>query len=108
MTRLCANIKVPREFWKVVVMIDAGQRRLHATGYILGQGELIRDITEGFLFEDFRTYQVRIADIQRRTRLNFGSLVQADPLARRARDEESAGGSLVSLALDAAEEAYLG
>jgi len=102
------DIKVPREFWKVVVMIDAERRGLHATGYVLGQGELIRDITEGFLFEDFRAYQVRIVDIQRATRLDFGALVNADPLARRAHDEESVGGSLLSVPLETAEEAYLG
>jgi endonuclease G len=103
-----SDVRVPREFWKVVVMIGADKRSLHATGYVLGQGELIRDITEGFLFEDFRTYQVRIVDIQRATRLDFGVLANADPLTWRARDEESAGGSLLSLALDTAADAYLG
>jgi len=75
------NVAVPREFWKVVVMVDADKRRPQAPGNVLAQGELIRDITEGFLFKDFRTYQVRIEDIQRATRLDFGALVRVDPLA---------------------------
>jgi endonuclease G len=103
-----SDMRIPREFWKIIVMVDADKRALHATGYVIGQGELIRDITEGFLFEDFRTYQVRIVDIQRATRLDFGLLMNADPLARRARDEEGTGGLLLSLALDTAADAYLG
>ena len=100
--------KVPQEFWKVVVMVDAARNKLHATGYILGQGDLIRDITEGFVFGEFGTYQVRIADIQRATKLDFGALIAADPFDRRARMEETAGGLLSSLPLSAAEDAYLG
>ncbi|MBP0633070.1 DNA/RNA non-specific endonuclease [Cupriavidus sp. AcVe19-1a] len=102
------EVQVPREFWKVVVMIDADRERLHATGYVLGQGELIRDITEGFVFGEFSTYQVRIADIAHATGLDFGRLVNADPLARRSRREEGAGGHLVSIPIDSPEQAYLG
>ena len=89
-------------------MVDADRKKLHATGYVLGQGELIRDITEGFLFGQFGTYQVRISDIALATRLNFGRLAAVDPLADLARREEAADGRLTSIPLGAAEEAYLG
>jgi DNA/RNA endonuclease G (NUC1) len=44
-----SDLQIPQEFWKAIVMVDADRRKLHATGYVLGQGELIRDITEGFV-----------------------------------------------------------
>ena len=102
------DVKMPQEFWKVVVMVDVDRNKLHATGYVLGQGELIRDITEGFVFGEFGTYQVRIADIQRATGLDFGALTSADPFERRSRQEEAAGGLLMSLPLSVVEDAYMG
>ncbi len=37
---------VPREFWKLVVTLDAHDQGLHATAYLLSQGELIRRLLE--------------------------------------------------------------
>lgn len=102
------DVQVPQEFWKVVVMVDADKRRLHATGYVLGQGKLIKNITEGFVFGQFATYQVRVSDIAVATGLDFGRLVDADPLARRSREEETNAGRLISIPIESPEEVYLG
>jgi len=102
------DLQLPREFWKVIVMVDADRQKLHATGYVLGQGELIADLTEGFAFGDFGTYQVRVADIAGATGLDFSRLSGADPLAQHA--TEGAGGdrAIVALPLGSTEDAYLG
>lgn len=88
---------LPLEFWKVVVMRaeageDAGALRLHATAYVLSQGAFIADYLarrrapealEGFAFGAWRTFQVRVADLEAVTGYDFGPLRDADPLARR-------------------------
>src|SRR5262249_23712818 len=60
------NVRVPLEFWKVVVMIDRDERKLHATAYLLSQGQLIRKLlekrdrteaVEGFVLGAYRTFQ---------------------------------------------------
>jgi endonuclease G len=101
------DLQVPREFWKVIVMVDADHQRLHATGYVLGQGELVAALTEGFVFGEFGTYQVRLTDIANATGLDFSGLAKADPLARRVA-EEAVDRAVVALPLGFPEEAYLG
>lgn len=85
---------LPLNFWKVVSMLaedSAGARRLHATAYVLSQGQLIqqmlagRDLTEaaeGFAFGAWKTFQVRVRDLAEMTRYDFGPLAAADPLDR--------------------------
>ena len=75
------GVKVPEEFWKVVVALD-GDQKLRATGYVLSQGRFIEDITEAFVYGEYRTYQVEVASIAAATGLDFGALVDADPLKR--------------------------
>jgi endonuclease G len=85
------NIRVPLEFWKVVVMVDAAQNKLHATAYLLSQGQLIRKLledrerteaVEGFVLGPYRTFQISIADLEGGTDYDFGRLKAADALAR--------------------------
>lgn len=87
--------QIPLEFWKVVVMPTDGGK-LHATAYLLSQGDLIRELLEkrgrdeayeGFLLGAYRTFQVAIAHIAGVTGLDFGMLTAADPLARKASAE---------------------
>jgi endonuclease G len=88
------NVLIPREFWKVVVMPKAGGG-LHATAYILSQGDLIRKLleerdargrngneapTEGFVLGAYRTFQVAIRHLEEVTGLSWPSLRGADPL----------------------------
>jgi endonuclease G len=91
---------LPMHFWKVVAMLAEAEDeviRLHATAYLLSQGQLIQvmlaargetEALEGFAFGAFKTFQVRIADLAEMTGYDFGPLVQADPLARA---EETVG-----------------
>ncbi len=69
---------LPQRFWKIVVVVHGRTGKLHATGYMLSQTDLLTDIE--FVFGQFRTYQVPIAEIEAQTRLNFGKLRNADPL----------------------------
>jgi endonuclease G len=87
------GMRVPLEFWKVVVMPSTDHDRLHATAYMLSQGQLIRKLledrgrseaTEGFVFGAYRTFQITIADLERGTGYDFGQLRACDPLAIRS------------------------
>ncbi len=71
---------LPRQFWKVVVIVKADDRKLSATGYILSQQDLLSDLE--FAFGQFRTYQVPVAQIEGLTGLDFGNLRTFDPLAK--------------------------
>jgi len=73
--------QIPMDYWKVVVMVkENGQ--LSATGYMLTQKNLADDFeVPGFVFGEFRTYQVPLVRIERMTALSFGNLSDFDPLA---------------------------
>jgi endonuclease G len=77
------GVNLPRQFWKVVVMVK-GSGDLSATAYLLSQEGLIAGLEvmpEEFSYGAYRTYQVAVSRIEELTRLSFGSLVEADPLA---------------------------
>ncbi|WP_135503148.1 DNA/RNA non-specific endonuclease [Roseovarius aestuariivivens] len=90
---------LPAHFWKVLTMLAEGPDeviRLHATAYMLSQGELIQQMllqggnvesTEGFEFGEFKTFQIRISDLETMTGYDFGSLRDFDPLERLAQSE---------------------
>ncbi|GAB4418644.1 MAG: DNA/RNA non-specific endonuclease [Bacteroidia bacterium] len=73
------SYRIPAEFWKVAVMRKASGE-LSATAYLQSQKNLIDNLE--FAFGPYRTYQVRITQIESLTQLNFGNLRDADPLAR--------------------------
>ena len=93
---------LPLSFWKVVTMLAEQEMetiRLHATAYLLSQGHLIqkllaeRDVTEaaeGFSFGEYKTFQVRIRDLEAMTGYSFGALKDADPM-ERAEVQEARG-----------------
>ena len=75
--------RVPRRFWKVAAWAD-GERMLAAAGFVLDQTELL-ELDEGVLavppLGAYRTYQVRIGDIETLTGVDFGPFVKADVFA---------------------------
>ncbi|MES2570738.1 MAG: DNA/RNA non-specific endonuclease [Verrucomicrobiota bacterium] len=73
------GVKLPREFWKVAVVVNPLSGELSATGYMLSQKDLIGNLE--FVYGQFRTYQVPISQIEEETGLSF-NLSSADPLAR--------------------------
>lgn len=79
--RLYRDVLLPQSYWKVVVMIHDQRDELTATAYVVSQRSLLSDLE--FAFGQFRTYQLPIADIERRTGLDFGDLKQYDPLGRQ-------------------------
>jgi endonuclease G len=80
-------VRLPRSFWKIAVLVDTDKEELSATGYILCQGELIKNITEAFVYGDFRTYQVPLSLIERETRLDLKKLIPFDPFESYRRRE---------------------
>lgn len=111
------NVRVPLEFWKVVAMIDNSKDKLHATAYLLSQGQLIRKLledrdrseaVEGFVLGPYRTFQIAIADLERATGYNFGALKKADPLARSKGGQEAAAANVpIVVPIDSASDLAL-
>lgn len=71
------GIHLPKEYWKVAVMVNENTGSLSATGYLLSQAGLIDGIE--FVFGAYKTYQVAISLIESKTGLKFG-LELYDPL----------------------------
>jgi endonuclease G len=111
------GVVAPREFWKLVVMEDAKQGKLHATAYVLSQGDLIHDLlekrhkneaTEGFVTGPYQTYQVSIKDLQDGTDYDFSAYVPFDGLAKATGGQEAIdSGEPLYLPLDSVEEIVL-
>ena len=75
------DVQIPEEFWKIAVMVYADTNKLSATGYILSHGPMIRRLAEAaFVFGQYKTYQVPIAQIEAETGLDFDRLREFDPL----------------------------
>lgn len=77
------DVQLPRQFWKVVTMVKT-DGQLSATAYLLSQAQLIEGLRtrEPFSYGQYRTYQVPIRKVEELTKLSFGTLAAADPLAR--------------------------
>jgi endonuclease G len=73
------GIQLPREFWKVVLMVKEDETLL-ATAYLLSQANLIQNLEEFFTFGAYKTFQVPISDIESLTGLKFGKLKNFDPI----------------------------
>ena len=94
------GINLPLQYWKVVVMDalrDDGSLRLHATAYLLSQGQAIQkylqdrresEAVEGFAFGEYKTFQVSVAFLEDLSGFDFGPLRDADPLAALADELE--------------------
>jgi endonuclease G len=72
------NILIPKEYWKVVVLMNEFTGRLSATGYLLSQAQFVENLE--FVFGAYETYQVPIKTLEKKTGLIFGDLITYDPL----------------------------
>jgi endonuclease G len=90
------GVIAPREFFKLVVMESADRGMLHATAYVLSQGQMIRDLLEergrtegleGFVLGEYRTFQVSIADLAAGTGYDLSRYVPFDPLGAAIPEE---------------------
>ncbi|MDU8929922.1 DNA/RNA non-specific endonuclease [Alisedimentitalea sp. MJ-SS2] len=87
------DVPIPKSFWKIAVMINDGTGKLSATGYLLTQGEMIRDITEAaFVLGKYKTYQVSIRRLEELSGFNWGDLRSFDPLGEST--ESAFGGDV--------------
>lgn len=85
------KIKYPLQFWKIVAAVNASNK-LFATAYMASQEEVVAqfgiEVTE-VPFGAYKTYQTKIAEIERLTGLNFvcgpkdEPLKEFDPLEQR-------------------------
>jgi endonuclease G, mitochondrial len=99
------GIKIPDQFFKIIVMIkDNGKPS--ATGYMVQQNDLIEDIvTRSFVYEQFKTYQVAISEIEAVTNIAFG-LNSYDPL-QKPKKQSLMGGVVVPQAVDSFDDIVL-
>lgn len=70
---------LPADFWKIVAFVDR-QGRLRATAYIRTQKNYIESLE--FFDDEFKTWQVPVAQVEALTGLSFGLPPDADPMAR--------------------------
>ena len=78
------GVQIPRSFWKVIAFMHDETRKLCATGYTMSQEDFLRSVSrdvspDEFVFGRHKTFQTRIADIERRAGLSFGRLAALDP-----------------------------
>lgn len=72
-------VRLPKEFYKVAVLVHEDTGDLISAGYILSQGEMIRDVTESaFVFGEHQTFQVEIERISQATGLDFSDIAAHD------------------------------
>ena len=93
------DARVPMEFWKLVATLDAEGKALHATAYLLSQGQLIRGLLEqrsrteameGVVLGPYRTFQIAISDLGAALGYDFSAYEGADPMKRREEGREAA------------------
>lgn len=82
----------------MVATLGADDKTLHATAYLLSQGQLIlkllekrsrHEALEGVVLGAYRTFQVAIADLAEATGCDFSAYVGADPLTKTEAGEEA-------------------
>lgn len=73
------DFQVPVEFWKVVMFRDGGTGDLGLRGFVLTQRDLVKKVLDAqtLELEEFRWFQVPIAEIGKRTGLRFPAPLQA-------------------------------
>ena len=80
------EVRIPSAYWKVVVARRLDTGALSATAYILSQEALIDGLEEAFSYGAWKTFQVSVADLERRSGLQFRGLGAHDPLAQGAEE----------------------
>ena len=87
---LYRGVKIPKEFWKVVVFAgDDGEPR--AAAFVLTQADLIEDLQEEFEVGEYKAVQVRVRDLESKTKLDFGSFRKWDALEQDGAEESFTG-----------------
>ena len=75
------RVKIPREFWKVIVFVE--DHKLKAKAFLLTQN---LDELEAFVLDQFKVYQVALNEIEERCGLNFSEALKVgDSFGERLR-----------------------
>ena len=77
--RTYRGVRIPKDFWKVVMFVDTADEKLKAKGYILTQDDLLNQI-EALELDDFRVWQVAISTVAAKTGLQFTDIEPYDSL----------------------------
>ena len=79
------GIRIPKQFFKLIAYLAGGE--LRARAFVVTQEDLLATVARYYPTElapealselEVRLYQVRVADLQRLTGLNFGTLARHD------------------------------
>ena len=74
------GLPIPREYWKIVVFRN-DQNKPRVLAFVLSQAALIKTLpTEDFMVGPYEVYQVKVREIEMKTKLDFGSMRTFDPL----------------------------
>ena len=76
------DVLVPRSFFKVVAYVEGG--KLRAKAFVLTQDDLEKNLEAVLGLEEFRVYQVPLADLETMTGLTFGDLTGHDTMQAAA------------------------
>lgn len=92
--RVYRGTRIPREYWKIVAFVDRG--RLKARAFLLTQN---LDGLEALELDEFRVFQVAVAEVEERTGVRFGEAMhRADsyvlPESRGARQALTTPGDI--------------
>jgi endonuclease G len=99
------GVRVPKQFWKVAVWVRPDST-MGAAGFIVSQEELLTAMgLEATAEQVARTFQTRISEIEKLTKLDFGALRTIDTFRRGAAPLEAA--EAASVELDAFEHIQL-
>jgi endonuclease G len=71
------GIRIPVEFWKIVVFVHDETGVQTATAYTASQAS---DIKPAFVFGEFKNHQVSVERVEKLTKLKFEDLKTRDPL----------------------------
>jgi DNA/RNA endonuclease G (NUC1) len=82
--RLFRNVRVPREFWKVIAFVQNGV--LRASAFLLTQNIVV---TEALDLDEFRVFQVAVTEVEARARFQFPQSVRdADTIGAQVLEGE--------------------
>jgi endonuclease G len=91
------EVQVPKRFWKVAAWMRS-DGTMGAAGFIVSQEELLAAMgLEATAEQVARTFQARISQIEKETKLDFGTLRTMDTFRRVAAPLEAAEAALVEL-----------
>lgn len=90
------DAQLPSRYWKVVALAGA-HGKLIAAAFVLSQRSLLSDLEADFDAGTFRTFQVRVQDVERLTELSFGRLRDCDVLGGSQEKFEATGGGGIAI-----------